>query len=293
MRILFIGCVEFSRNALEEVIRLGGEVVGVCTLERSAFNADHHDLKDVCDRHGIACVYSPEINSEASLRWIAEKKPDVIFCFGWSKLLGERLLSLPPMGVIGFHPAALPANRGRHPLIWALVLGLTETASSFFFMDQGADSGDILSQVPISIDSEDDAGCLYAKVSAAALGQIGAFLPQLTSGHYPRLKQDESQASSWRKRGRADGIIDWRMSARGLHNLVRGLSKPYVGAQFAWNGTDYTVWKTEIVTSLPANMEPGRVALVDQRGPVVKCGEEGLRIIACEPALLPAVGDYL
>ena len=48
--------------------------------------------------------------------------------------------------VIGFHLAAMPANRGRHPIIWALVLGLQETASTFFFMDEGADSGDIISQ---------------------------------------------------------------------------------------------------------------------------------------------------
>jgi len=58
----------------------------------------------------------------------------------------KESLDLPHLGVIDFHPAALPANRGRHPIIWALVLGLQETASTFFFMDEGADSGDIISQ---------------------------------------------------------------------------------------------------------------------------------------------------
>jgi len=41
-------------------------------------------------------------------------------------------LGIAPLGVVGFHPAALPANRGRHPLIWALFLGLKKTASTFF-----------------------------------------------------------------------------------------------------------------------------------------------------------------
>jgi len=63
-----------------------------------------------------------------------------------SSLLKKELLSLPPNGVLGYHPAKLPQNRGRHPLIWSLVLGLEESASTFYFMDEGADSGDILSQ---------------------------------------------------------------------------------------------------------------------------------------------------
>ena len=31
------------------------------------------------------------------------------------------------MGVVGFHPALLPNNRGRHPLIWAKALGLDKS----------------------------------------------------------------------------------------------------------------------------------------------------------------------
>ena len=47
---------------------------------------------------------------------------------------------------MGYHPAELPYNRGRHPIIWALALGLKSTASTFFYMKEGADDGDIISQ---------------------------------------------------------------------------------------------------------------------------------------------------
>lgn len=65
----------------------------------------------------------------------------MIFCFGWSRLIKPPLLELPPMGVVGFHPAALPKNRGRHPLIRALVLGLRETASETNFGIDPRDTG--------------------------------------------------------------------------------------------------------------------------------------------------------
>jgi len=140
------------------------------------------------------------------------------------------MLAAAPLGVVGFHPAALPANRGRHPLIWSLALGLEQTASTFFFMDAGADSGDILLRRALAIDPTDDARTLYDKVCACALEQITQFVSQLANGSFAREPQAHAQANIWRKRGMADGKIDWRMSAVSVHNLVRALAKPYVGA---------------------------------------------------------------
>jgi methionyl-tRNA formyltransferase len=293
MKIVFIGAVELSRRALEQLIAIQAEIVGVCTLKESSFNADHTDLSSVCEARSIPWTYAPDINSEQTFRWVADKRPDVIFCFGWSKLLRKSLLNLAPLGVVGFHPAALPANRGRHPLIWTLVLGLDETASSFFFMKEGADDGDILSQQKIRIDARDNASTLYEKITVCALSQIRTFVPQLASGSFPRVAQDDRYANAWRKRGKPDGQIDWRMSSRGIHNLVKGLGKPYVGAHFVYTGKEVKVWEAEIVAGVPHNLEPGKVLDVTPKGPVVKCGEEGIRLVKTEPQFNPVPGEYL
>jgi len=293
MRIVFIGMVEFSRCALERLVAINAEITGVCTLKESKFNTDHVDLGFVSGTYGIPWIYAEDINSEEVLNWIRAKKPDVIFCFGWSRLIKADLLSLAPLGVVGFHPAALPANRGRHPLIWALVLGLDKTASSFFFMDEGADSGDILSQREIFIDSQDDAQTLYAKVTETALAQIEEFVPMLAARSFPRWKQDHSLANTWRKRNPADGRIDWRMSAQSIHNLVRGLAKPYVGAHFLANDKEIKVWKSVVFGDVPMNIEPGKVLMQSAIGPVVKCGEGAICLLITEPTFEPVVGSYL
>ena len=293
MRIVFIGAVEFSRSALNRLIEIQADLVGVCTLQESSVNADHSDLSIICESSGIPWIYSPDINSEETLQWVSGKRPDVIFCFGWSRLLREKLLKLAPLGVIGFHPAALPANRGRHPIIWALVLGLKETASTFFFMDEGADRGDILSQERVEIEDEDNATTLYEKVTLSALSQIQAFVPRLASGSFSRVAQDHLHANTWRKRERADGQIDWRMSAHSIHNLVRALTKPYVGAHFLYQDREFKVWDTKLVMDVPQNIEPGKIIEVDDNGPVVRCGELGIRLLKTEPLFRPALGEYL
>ena len=293
MRIVFVGAVEFSLRALERLVELDAEIVGVCTLLESKINADHVDLSSFSEEHAIPSFYVNDINSIETLSWIREKSPDVIFCFGWSKLIKQDLLNLAPLGVVGFHPAALPANRGRHPIIWALVLGLKKTASTFFFMDAGVDSGDILSQQEILINEDDDARTLYNKIIQIALTQIIEFMPLLANGSFKRIKQNEQLANVWRKRSRVDGKIDWRMSAQTIHNLVRGLTAPYPGAYFLVDGKEIKVWKTTVVMDVSNNIEAGKVLLQTNSKVVVKCGQDAIALLVTEPEFKPNVESYL
>ena len=294
MKILFIGAVQFSKEALLVSLQSNAEVVGVCTLSESSFNSDHCDLSLVAESYEIPVHYVKNINSLDTLNWIKDKEPDIIFCFGWSRLLNNEILNVAPMGVVGFHPALLPQNRGRHPIIWALALGLSETGSTFFFMDEGADSGDILSQEKIKILPEDNAGSLYQKVTDMALDQIKKFIPMLKAGDFEKLKQNHSKSNYWRKRGIEDGEIDWRMSAQSIKNLVRALTKPYPGAHFTREGKEIKVWKVEVLKDEnQEHIEPGKVLKIKGTNVVVKCGLDSVLLYDTENKFNLNVGDYL
>ena len=294
MKILFIGCVESSYRLLAELVEKQKEVVGVITKEESSFNADYVDLAALCRKNNIPYHYVKNVNDDDSLSFIRKCRADICYCFGWSQLLREECINLFPQGVVGFHPAALPNNRGRHPLIWALALGLTETASTFFMINVGADEGDILSQKSVKIDYEDDARTLYDKVMDIAVEQEIEFTRALEEGKAQRIVQDVTAGNSWRKRGKADGEIDWRMPSRGIYNLVRSLTKPYVGAHFAFGDKDYKVWKVaEISTVGMENIEPGKILAVNDDGSVdVKAGIGAIRLLEFDRPKVKA-GDYL
>ena len=53
MKILFIGTVKFSEIALQKLIELNAQVVGVCTKEKSKFNSDYADLRPLCEKNKI------------------------------------------------------------------------------------------------------------------------------------------------------------------------------------------------------------------------------------------------
>jgi methionyl-tRNA formyltransferase len=293
MRIVFIGTVEFSRESLSRCLSAGANVVGVVTRQSSSFNTDFADLVPLASKYRLPIHLATDVNTKDSLDWIRDKTPDVIFCFGWSSLLKAAVLSIPPLGVVGFHPAELPHNRGRHPLVWALALGLKRTASTFFYMDDSADSGDILSQEPVSIVYADDARSLYDKVIATALDQIESFLPLLANGTAPRVRQDHKLSNTWRKREERDGCIDFRMSSRAVYYLVRALTRPYIGAHILQGEQEIRVWRAREVPCELENMEPGRVLEVNREGVLVKCGEGAILLVECEFAQLPRIGDYV
>lgn len=292
MKIIFIGAVKFSRIILQKLIDLDAQVVGVCTKEKSEFNSDFEDLSFLCKKNEIPFRYLGKNILKDDCDWIKSFNPDIIFCFGWSNLLKKDILKLPPMGVLGYHPTKLPNNRGRHPLIWALALGLKKSASTFFFMDESADSGEILCQKDFDILETDDAQTLYNKMTDIALLQIGEFLPKLQENNYTTIKQKDEFSNIWRKRVKIDGQIDFRMTSEAIYNLVRALTKPYVGAHAIYNGEEVTVWKVEKIYNVQENLESGKVLDVCNDRITVKTYDGAIRIICHEFNKLPKVGEY-
>ena len=244
--------------------------------------------------HGIDYKYVTNINDLESKEYIREKHVDLILCLGWSQLLDVEVLGLASIGCVGFHPAELPLNRGRHPLIWALVLGLEKTASTLFLMDEKADTGKIVSQEIISIDYTDDATTLYKKVMDVAVMQLIDVVNSFEQHNVIVVSQDDKGGNSWRKRGKKDGEIDWRMSSRGIYNLVRALTKPYVGAHFCHDNKEYKVWKVrEIYDDQYMNIEPGKVLhCTSENQFIVKAGDNLIEVIMCDDIALSA-GEYL
>ncbi len=294
MKIIYIGSVEFSYHCLEIVLNNKGNVVGVVTSLNNSYNSDFRDLTPLAKSKCIPIHYSDDINHKDTIEWIRGIKPDIVFCWGWSQIIKEPLLKLPPMGVVGVHPSLLPKNRGRHPLIWALVLGLKESALSFFFIDKGADSGPILSQVRFEITEDDDAGSIYNKIKALATKQIADFLPKLMSNNFTASRQDAQTANYWRKRSVRDGLIDWRMSCMAILNLIRALTKPYPGAQFYYKNETITVWKaSKLVESLHDNIEPGKIIDLIGGQPVIKCYDGAIHLVSYEPNICFSKGDYI
>ena len=278
LNICLIGCVKSSDiafNTLLENTKINFNLL-ICS-KKSTFNSDFVDLGEKAKKKKIEFIYEENIKDFNAQKIILDNhKIDLVFVIGWSKIIKEPILSSYKNKIIGFHPAELPKNRGRHPIIWALVLGLKKTASTFFFLTKEPDAGDILNQKIIKISNKDYAKDLYDKVLKAIPEQINEIIDDFLHDSLNPVRQLKKDSNVWRKRGEIDGKIDWRMNSKNIYNLIRALADPYPGAYFIYNKKKFLVSSSKIVNLKIDNQEPGRIIRNNSKELIVKTGDKAI-----------------
>jgi methionyl-tRNA formyltransferase len=156
--------------------------------------------------------------------------PDFIFSFYYRRLLPVEWLGAARRGAYNMHGSLLPKYRGRAPVNWAVLMGERETGATLHRMVAKPDAGPIVDQEAVPIGDEETAWEVFGKVAAAAEAVMRRALPRLLAGAAPLRAQDLASGSYFGARRPEDGRIDWRKSAREIHNLVRAVAPPYPGA---------------------------------------------------------------
>lgn len=276
LNVALIGCVASTHTALNALLGSGVNIVGVVTKAHSSINSDFYDITPDCKQYNIPYFHWTKENNKAFHDFLSSKKPDILFCIGWSHILPKDILAIPFLGSIGFHPAPLPIGRGRHPIIWTLALGLTETASCLFFMNESTDSGDIISKKIISVYGADTSCTLLNKILFSLKHQIAELIPQFLNNTVVWEVQEHSQATYWRKRTELDGKIDFRMTSTAIYNLIRALAPPYPMAFYVKSGEKVFVATSRKGPIIPQHIEPGKILSVAHDEILVSCGEGSL-----------------
>jgi methionyl-tRNA formyltransferase len=281
MRSALVGAVESTALALRALVRAGHppEVLVTLPLEKSARHSDFVDLRPLARETGVELVETARVNAPEVVALLARSRLDHLFVIGWSQIVSQELLALASRGAIGFHPAPLPELRGRAVIPWTILLERRTTGSSLFWMDEGMDTGDLLSQVLFDVADDETAATLIAKHSSALDGMLSRVVPQLASGTATRTPQDEARASYCAKRTAADGLIDWTRSAREVWTLIRAIGDPYPGA-FTFSGErPLVVWAADLVEEAPYFGLPGQIQQLHPDGSaLVACGSGFVRL---------------
>ena len=294
-KIIFFGCVISSEKALDIVSTNKNLSIEAIITKKNTNNkiSDYSFLEKYVKNSSVKLIYIDDISEDKMVKIINDLSPDYIFCIGWPFIISEKILSIPKKYSIGFHPTELPKNRGHHPIIWSIALGLDRTASTFFKMKSTVDSGEIIDQKIIKIDDDDTSNSLYKKIISVMQLQINEIINDILNDSIEITEQDDSLSNKWRKRNYEDGRIDFRMSSKSICNLVKSLSRPYPGSHINWKQNEVKIWKVKYINNTSKNIEPGKVLGIKNNIILVKCGEDALEIIEHEFEILPTVGDYL
>lgn len=98
------------------------------------------------------------------LEQIRQWEPDLVVLSGFMKLLPPRVVAALAPNLINTHPAYLPEFPGAHAVRDAIAAGVTETGASVIVVDNGVDSGPIISQERVAVEPGDTEATLHERI---------------------------------------------------------------------------------------------------------------------------------
>jgi methionyl-tRNA formyltransferase len=239
MRLVFAGTPEVAVPALDALLASDHEVLAVVTRPDARAGRGRHEVASpVALRAAEAGVetWKPAKASDPALRdRLAELSPDCCPVVAYGALVPRSLLDLPRHGWVNLHFSLLPAWRGAAPVQHAVLHGDDVTGASVFTLEEGLDTGPVLSVMTEAVRPRDTSGDLLGRLSVAGAGLLVATLDALERGELVPQPQPADGVSLAPKITVEDARVDWSAPARRVDRLVRACT-PAPGAWTTYAG---------------------------------------------------------
>ena len=284
MRILFMGTPDFAEESLKALINDKREVVGVVTNPDKPKGRGHKmmkpPVKEAAEAAGIP-VFQPLSLKNGELQPVLNQlQPDIICVVAYGKILPKEILELPAHGCVNGHASLLPKYRGASPIQWCIVCGEKETGVTVMQMDEGMDTGDIISTARVEIGDEETAEELFERLSVVSAELMNETLVSIQNGTATRTAQCEVEATYAPILKKEMAQLDFNNTAEEIYNAVRGYYS-WPCAYFFLEGKRVKVIKCRVCDT--TSKSSGTVIKADNTL-VIACGDgSSVELITVQP----------
>jgi methionyl-tRNA formyltransferase len=278
MKIVFFGTPDFAVASLEAIHQSGIDIVLVVTApdkpdKRKKDVAYPTAVKTRALELGLTVSQPTSLKNKRFIHHLESIHADLFVIVAF-RMMPEIVWNMPRKGSVNLHGSLLPAYRGAAPINWAIINGETITGVTIFQLSHEIDTGRIIAQKEVYIDSADDFGTLYDKMKKAGATLLVETLHHLDTNRVDFRKQDETLVSQAPKLTNENTQIDFNRSAHEVYNFVRGLS-PY---PTAWCFLDEKRIKIFKCTVNNTSLAPGQWQSDFKHFLFIGCGENSISI---------------
>jgi methionyl-tRNA formyltransferase len=298
MRIVFIGTGEIGVPTLRALLDSEHEVVAIVTQPDKPVGREQRIEPPPIKKALIgrarppgAPIFQPgRIKDPQTIEEIRRLTPDLIVVVAYGQILPRDVLEIPRVACLNLHASLLPRWRGAAPVQAAIAAGDCETGITVMYMDEGLDTGDILSQRNLEILRNDTGGSLHDRLAQIAPEALLESLRLLAAGNAPRIPQDNARATYAPKLKREHGQIDWSESAEAIERKIRAYN-PWPGAFMKLDRQNLKVFSASIVD---LNGQPGGILRSD-KDLIVAAGKGALSLaeVQLEGKRRMSAGEFL
>lgn len=280
MRAIFFGTPALAVPSLEAVHAIADVALVICQPDRPAGRGMKLRAPAVKERAlalGLPVEQPTKVRTEDFRARLVALEADVAVVVAYGRILPRGVLDAPRTGCVNVHASILPRWRGAGPIQWAIVSGDRETGVCLMQMDEGMDTGAVIACERTPIAPNETAAELGERLGGIGAALLTAHLPRWVEGATLPTPQPAEGVTMAPMLTKEDGRIDWRASAREVHDRVRGLS-PWPGAFSELDGAPLKIHETRVHAEDGALGEPGAVCAVSADAIVVACGRGAVAI---------------
>ena len=293
VKTVFFGTPQFAIPTLTRLLDSLHPVLAVITQPDRPRGRGRHlsdsPVKRLARERGVPVLQPQRMKDVAFLEEVAALGPDVGVVAAYGKILPDRLLDTPPLGIINVHASLLPKYRGAAPVHRAIVAGETETGVTIIRLVRKMDAGPMLTRGTRPIGPDETSETVEAGLAELGADLLMKTLVDLAAGRATETNQDHAAATLAPRLTKADGLVNWNASARVVHDQVRGLH-PWPHAHSYMLGSRYLILRTRVIEpppALPAGArapDPGEVLEASGDRLIVATGSgTALAIIGIQP----------
>ncbi|MFM2417931.1 MAG: hypothetical protein RL385_2654 [Pseudomonadota bacterium] len=218
-------------------------------------------------------VFQPEKARDGQLLGaLREARADVALVVAYGKILPKDVLDAPRLGCVNVHASLLPRHRGAAPIQWAVVEGDARTGVCLMQMDEGMDTGPVLSRVEVPILPAETGGELFERLAHVSAELLRRDLPRLFAGALVATPQESAGVTHARMIRREDAAMDFSLPAQAVHDRVRGF-QPWPSAFSVLGALRLKVHRTHVLEREGQHGAPGTVLSATDAGILVACGK--------------------
>lgn len=282
MKIVFMGTPDFAVETLKTLLESNHQVIGVVTQpdkpKGRSGKLQPTPVKEIAVEYGVS-VYQPErVRDPEFIKVLEELAPDVIIVVAFGQILSKEILDLPQYGCVNVHASLLPKLRGAAPIQWSVIDGDEESGVTIQQMDEGIDTGDILSVKKYRLAPKETGGSLFDRLAGFGGPMILEVLERAEKGELQPIPQNHEEHTYAKMLSKETGRIDFSMPAAAIERLIRGLS-PWPSAFTFLNGKMLKIWDADVISQEEADKraivsaEPGTIVGIDAQKIIVQTGE--------------------
>ena len=280
-----MGTPDFAAGILDAIYDSSHEIVAIVTQpdrpKGRSGAAVASPVKEFAVAHDIRLLQPLSVKKPGEVETLRTIDADICVVAAFGQILSKEILDIWPFGCINVHASLLPEYRGAAPIQWAIADGREITGVTVQQMNEGVDTGDIISSVTVAIDPQETGGSLFDKLAKAGAGLIVETLDLIEQGRADHTPQDESRATYARILKKEMGNIDFSQSAARIERLSRAFS-PWPGVYTYLDGKLLKIKKC-IASDEQSGMQGGTIIKVTKDELFVSCGEGTLIITDVQP----------